>query len=343
MHTRQWVGTYSSKGNGDYRGELTLALQAITTSLKHFAFSSEMALVRLDGLYGDAAVIAQIIGAGVFFVTRGKGYHLLTHPQIQAVLALPPRERMTRMNTGEIVELFDGGWLSLGMGLPVVRVVVARHLAPSPDRQVKVGKRVGEWVYELFLTNVEWHAFFLKDIVDLYYGRGAFEGVLADEDKEQDPDRWYSYTECGQELWQVVSQWAWNLRLTLGHQMQEKPMRQMEWTLPRGLLVRLQANETTYPVYGPWQIARGGPRGKFPNRSFPLQDDGTLRCPAGATLRLHYRYQVNDTTQGATFSPRHFFRHTMKCFYKKIGIQRVHQNRKEKYQPCVFLRKNKHC
>jgi hypothetical protein len=72
MHTRQWAGTYSGKGNGDYRGELTLALQAITIYLEYFAFSPEMALVRLDGLYGDAAVVAQIMLAGVFFVTRGK-------------------------------------------------------------------------------------------------------------------------------------------------------------------------------------------------------------------------------------------------------------------------------
>src|SRR5258708_4415822 len=54
MHTRQWVGTYAGKGNGDYRGELASALRAITTYLKHFAFPPEMALVRLDGQYGDA-------------------------------------------------------------------------------------------------------------------------------------------------------------------------------------------------------------------------------------------------------------------------------------------------
>src|SRR5260221_149732 len=34
MHTRQWVGTYAGKGNGDYRGELASALRAITAYLK---------------------------------------------------------------------------------------------------------------------------------------------------------------------------------------------------------------------------------------------------------------------------------------------------------------------
>src|SRR5512135_398691 len=64
MHTRQWIGTYAGKGNGDYSGELTCALRAITTYLKHFAFPPQMALVRLDGQYGDAPVITELILAG---------------------------------------------------------------------------------------------------------------------------------------------------------------------------------------------------------------------------------------------------------------------------------------
>jgi hypothetical protein len=97
------------------------------------------------------------------------------------------------MNTGEVVELFDGGWVELGEGLPRIRVIVARHPAPPPDKDVKVGKRVGEWVYELFITNLDADGFLAEDIVDLYHGRGAFEAVLADEDVEEDPDRWCSY------------------------------------------------------------------------------------------------------------------------------------------------------
>lgn len=133
MHTHQWVGTSSGKGNGDYRGELTSALQAITSYLRHFAFAPDMALVRLDRLYGNAAVIAQIILAGMAFVTRGRGSQLLQHPQLQQVLAHPPTTRVTTLNTGEVVELFDGGWLGVGEELPVARVMVARHRAPPPE------------------------------------------------------------------------------------------------------------------------------------------------------------------------------------------------------------------
>jgi hypothetical protein len=177
MHTRQWVGTYAGRGNGDYRAELASALQAITTYLKHFALSPEVALVRLDGQYGDAAVIAQLILAGVYFVTRGRGYRLLEHPQMRAACWLDrPTASVTRMNTGEIVELFDGGWLELGEGLPHVRVIVARHPAPPAGKDIPVGKRVGEWVYELFLTTLAADGFLVEDVLDLYHGRGADRG-----------------------------------------------------------------------------------------------------------------------------------------------------------------------
>src|SRR5215471_11028978 len=229
MHTRQWVGTYAGRGNGDYRGELASALRAISTYLKHFALTPEIALVRLDGQYGDAVVIAQLIEAGVNLVTRGRGYRILEHPQLQRVLAHPPTASVTRMNTGEVIELFDGGWLPLDEGLPAARVIVARHRAPAPGKPITVGKRIGDWVYELFITTLGEELFLVEDVLDLYHGRGAFEAVLADEDVEEDPDRWCSYAECGQELWQIACHWVWNLRLCLGQKMQGVPLREIEW------------------------------------------------------------------------------------------------------------------
>jgi hypothetical protein len=59
-------------------------------------------------------------------------------PQLQRVLAHPPTACNSRMNTGEIVELFDGGWLPLGEGLPLIRVIVARHPAPPMGKSVTV-------------------------------------------------------------------------------------------------------------------------------------------------------------------------------------------------------------
>jgi len=216
MHTRQWIGTYAGQGNGDYLGELSRALQSITTYLRRFALPPELALVRLDGQYGDTVAMAQLLEAGMYFVTRARGYHVLEHPQIQGVLAHPPTASVTRVNSDEVVELFDGGWLQLDAGLSQTRVIVARHPLPAPGKRVSVGKCIGEWVYELFITTLPSEGFLVEEVLDLYHGRGAFEAVLADEDVEEAADRWCSYTACGQELWQIACQWVWNLRLTLG-------------------------------------------------------------------------------------------------------------------------------
>src|SRR2546421_12392089 len=60
MHSRQWVGTSSGAGNGDYREELRSACRAIHTYLDAYQLPHAMGLLRLDGQYGDAAVIAQM-------------------------------------------------------------------------------------------------------------------------------------------------------------------------------------------------------------------------------------------------------------------------------------------
>jgi hypothetical protein len=123
--------------------------------------------------------------------------------------------------------------------------------------------------------------------------------VLADEDVEEDPDRWCSYTECGQELWQIACQWVWNLRLCLGQTMQAGSLREMEWAPPTEAAPLFFAWEDTPAEYGPWQCAgeSGRAAGRFTAESFTLQEDGTLRCPAGASLWLSEVRQENEFTR----------------------------------------------
>jgi hypothetical protein len=123
--------------------------------------------------------------------------------------------------------------------------------------------------------------------------------VLADEDVEEDPDRWCSSTECGQERWQLACQWVWNLRLSLGHAMQGEEQRDIEWAAPTQRPPLLSTSEDLSDTYGPWQWAKGGGRGQMGGSAFPLQDDGTLRCPTGATLCFSEMRQENVFTQQA--------------------------------------------
>src|SRR5438270_7052949 len=79
--------------------------------------------------------------------------------------------------------------------------------------------------------------------------------VLADEDVEEDPDRWCSYSECGQELWQIACQWVWNLRLCLGQTMQGVQVRELEWAPAKAAPAVYGASEPSPQEYGPWQWA----------------------------------------------------------------------------------------
>jgi hypothetical protein len=73
-HTYQWLGSFGHPGNGEYRKELRRAVEAIGSYLRTHQFPNECALLRLDGLYGTGAVLADL--AGFAFVMRGKDYGL---------------------------------------------------------------------------------------------------------------------------------------------------------------------------------------------------------------------------------------------------------------------------
>jgi hypothetical protein len=266
--------------------------------LKHFALTPQTALIRLDGQYGDAVVMTQLMQAGVYWITRGRTYGMLDRPQLQRVLTHPSSARVTARNTGKVIELFDGRWLHLDLdeGSPKVRVIGARHAAPPSGKKVTVGKRLGEWVYELFMTTLPVDGFLVEDAWDLYQSRGASAPVLSDEDVEIDPDRWCSHTECGQELWQIACQWVWNLRLSLGKSMQGDELREVEWAPSKEAILPLPDPEPAPEEYGPWQLAGGVGRAQdqIGSSSFVWQEDGKLRCP-GFCYPLAERASVRRT------------------------------------------------
>jgi len=184
--------------------------------------------------------------------------------------------------------------LSLSPIGPRTRVIVATH--PATETEAKIGVTRGKVVYELFYTALPQAVFTPADVVDLYLHRGGFECVLADEDQEQATDRWCSHTTWGRELWQILAQWVWNLRLELGHALHPTPMRTTEFA-------SAQMGEPVEPApdpasrlpepapvaYGPPQWARPSYTKGFAGADFSLQPDGTLRCPAGRPLYAQER------------------------------------------------------
>jgi len=62
-HTHQFLGTFGGPGNGDYRGELRRAIAVLTTYATKLGLPTACILVRLDGLYGDAAPLLDVLSA----------------------------------------------------------------------------------------------------------------------------------------------------------------------------------------------------------------------------------------------------------------------------------------
>jgi hypothetical protein len=234
-------------------------------------------LLRLDGQYGTGAALAELAELG--FVMRGKDYQLLDRPEIQARLHLPADQQFSRPESRLVRTLYDDPDVAIGPMGQHCRVVVATH--PASEKKPRVGVERAGVVYELFLTCVPQAAFTAADVVALYLHRGAFENALADEDLEQDPDRWCSHEALGQEFWQILCQWVWNLRLELGHQLEPTAIRTTEFapTLPL-------AQEPAAPLagYAPAEVVLPFKQGRFSGRDFVLQPDGTLRCPVGQAL-----------------------------------------------------------
>jgi hypothetical protein len=286
-HSFQWLGSFGNKGNGRYREELRQGLCAIRRYLTAYQFLPAHALLRLDGQYGTGAVLSDL--TGFTFVTRGKEYTVLDHPLVQARLHLPPDQSQQRPESQMVRSLYDCPAVPLGSeGVPY-RVVVATH--PGGSKKSRVGITRAGVVYELFFTNLPQQGFTASDVVELYLHRGAFEPQLSDEDQEIDPDRWCSHSVWGQEAWQLVAQWVWNLRLELGHQLEPTPIRITEFApaIP-------SASSPTVPLagYAAPQVGLPWKAGCFSGQDFALQPDGTLRCPADQKLIPHERRREAD-------------------------------------------------
>jgi hypothetical protein len=86
--------------------------------------------------------------------------------------------------------------------------------------------------------------------------------------------------------------------------MQGGKTREIEWAPVKAAPAFLVPEESPPQEYGPWQQAAafGRAAGRFGADTFLLQEDGTLRCPAGASLWLSEVRQENAFTQRAVYA-----------------------------------------
>jgi hypothetical protein len=265
-------------------------------------------LLRLDGLYGDAAPLLDVLSADLAVVARSRAYHLLDQDVVKLRLLHVPDQVSTHPESCMARSLYDCASVPLTPAGPNVRLIVATH--PATGSAPTVGIERDGTVYELFVSTLPSPAFTAADVLDLYLHRGSFETVLADEDDEQESDRWYSHTPCGQEFAQVIAQWVWNLRLELGQALSPSELRTTEFAPA----CEAEAPSTNEPppaealapavIYGPPKFARPSFTHGFPGSAFTPQPDGTLRCPANHPLYLQERRPERDGSLRILYAAR---------------------------------------
>src|SRR3989441_7301032 len=132
-HTHQFLGTFGNPGNGQYRDELKQARNVIATYAHALSFPLSHVVVWLDGLYGNAAPLADLLAVqageveGPAVVVRGKDYHLIERPAIQQRLKLPPDQLTVHPESGASRALYDCGPIQLAPTGPTVRMLLAPH------------------------------------------------------------------------------------------------------------------------------------------------------------------------------------------------------------------------
>jgi hypothetical protein len=163
-HTHQFLGTFGGPGNGDYRGELRRATQVITSYATKLGFPPTSSLVRLDGLYGDAAPLLDVLSASLSVIARSRAYHLLDLAIVNQRLMGAPDQVNTHPESGMTRALYDCVSVPLTPTGPEVRLVVATHAATGASPTV--GTERDGTVYELFVSTLPSPAFTASDVLD---------------------------------------------------------------------------------------------------------------------------------------------------------------------------------
>jgi len=216
-HTGEWLGTFGHAGNGDALARITAICKAIVSYVNARDLSPSAAVVRVDGEHGWLHHVARIREHGLGYLLRCCDYQILHDTALHEALAAGAIVRIRHADSGIERELFDISsytWSSLRAPPLRTRLVIARRCA-RPGEPVSVGKLLHGWIYELIVTDrtaAEWD---VAKVFSLYQERGSFEGALAQEDEEMTTDRWVCFHPQGQEFWQILCQWVWNLRLRL--------------------------------------------------------------------------------------------------------------------------------
>ena len=168
----------------------------------------------------------------------------------------------------------------------------------SHEREEPVGVTRAGIVYELFFTNLPQQRFTASDVVELYLHRGAFEpAAFRSRIRNKIPTVGVATRPGGRSAGNWSPNGSGTSALELGHQLEPAPVRITEFAAaisPSEQAATRPTSSVPASGYGPPTTATSWKRGGFSGQDFPLQPDGTLRCPAGQSLRVQERRREAD-------------------------------------------------
>lgn len=168
-HTSEWLGTFGGAGNGTPGPDLHRACGVIGRYLQRRQLAGDSAIIRLDGFYGTPSYINPIQQHQFGYILRSRDDALLDHQAVQTRLKTTPQQEWTHPESHHVRAVFDLGFVEdgwAGYNLPV-RLLVVRT-PRDPKHPHRVGKCIGEFIYELFITSHPSTGLRGPDIVSVY-------------------------------------------------------------------------------------------------------------------------------------------------------------------------------
>lgn len=228
-----WLQAVLGPGNGDGHAELRAALHVVVRTCRRIDHPLCRAVLRMDGEFGWVPYMDKCRTLGVPFLTRVTRPEMFEQSEVLRILREGTWHFVPDSLSGPRRSALDLGVVTIPPGVdtrrqdgtlyePVsVRVVASRY--PRTEK-AEHGRVIDGWQYELFVVDVSIEALPAPAAVALYFGRSAQENRFAQEDREVELDRIYSYHLPGQEFAVVVGLWVWNLRLARGFELDTPPI-----------------------------------------------------------------------------------------------------------------------
>jgi len=227
-----WIHGHLAPGNGDAHDDFGRCLDSVVVTCDRLEHPRSRALVRMDGAHGNVPGLTACRERGLPFITRLNRSHLLTDPEVLAVLRAACWVHVPDSGCGPQRSAVDLGVLTLRPGKdtrrpdgstyePIdVRVVAVIFEKRGPAKR---GRTLDGYEVELFAVDLPADAWPAPEAIGAYYARNGLENRFAQEDRELGLDRIVSYHLPGQELATNVALSVWNYQVVQGFELHRPP------------------------------------------------------------------------------------------------------------------------